>query len=306
MRGRLWRLPTSKSLKSWPGVILTAPVPFSGSECSSATIGMRRFASGKHDVPADQRLVARIVGMHRDRGVAEHGLRPRRGDGDEMPRLPLDRIFDVPEMPLHLDALDFEIGDGGLQAWVPVDQTLVLVDEALLVEFDEDLQDRARKPLVHREAFARPIGRGAEAAQLLADGAAGFVLPLPHRFEEFLAPHRDAALLALGKLAFDDELGGDAGMVGARLPQHVLAAHALETGERVLDRIVQCVADMQAAGDVGRRDDDAERLGPRTAPRAERPGLHPLRIDAALDLFGREGLVEHGQANLLAMAVPGW
>jgi hypothetical protein len=34
------RLPTSKSLKSWPGVILTAPEPSSGSACSSATMGI--------------------------------------------------------------------------------------------------------------------------------------------------------------------------------------------------------------------------------------------------------------------------
>ena len=45
--GRLWRWPTSKSLKSCAGVIFTAPVPFSGSEYSSATIGMRRPTSGR-------------------------------------------------------------------------------------------------------------------------------------------------------------------------------------------------------------------------------------------------------------------
>jgi len=44
---RLRRLPTLKSLKSWAGVILTAPVPFSGSACSSATIGISRSASGR-------------------------------------------------------------------------------------------------------------------------------------------------------------------------------------------------------------------------------------------------------------------
>ena len=40
------RLPTSKSLKSCAGVIFTAPVPFSGSEYSSATIGISRPTSG--------------------------------------------------------------------------------------------------------------------------------------------------------------------------------------------------------------------------------------------------------------------
>jgi hypothetical protein len=41
------RLPTSKSLKSWPGVILTAPEPSSGSACSSAMIGIRRPVIGR-------------------------------------------------------------------------------------------------------------------------------------------------------------------------------------------------------------------------------------------------------------------
>ncbi len=40
------RLPTSKSLKSWPGVIFTAPLPSSGSACSSATTRKRRPVKG--------------------------------------------------------------------------------------------------------------------------------------------------------------------------------------------------------------------------------------------------------------------
>ena len=40
------RLPTSKSLKSCPGVILTAPEPSAGSACSSATIGTSRPVIG--------------------------------------------------------------------------------------------------------------------------------------------------------------------------------------------------------------------------------------------------------------------
>ena len=41
------RLPTSKSLKSCPGVIFTAPEPNSGSACSSVTIGINRPVIGK-------------------------------------------------------------------------------------------------------------------------------------------------------------------------------------------------------------------------------------------------------------------
>ena len=93
------------------------------------------------------------------------------------------------------------------------------------------------------------------------DGAAGFGFPFPDFFQEFLAAHSDAAHLPLGQLALDDQLGGDAGVVGAGLPQHVLAAHALEAGQDILQRVVERMADMQTPGHIGRRDDDAEGLG---------------------------------------------
>ena len=174
---------------------------------------------------------------------------------------------------------------GRLQPRVPVHEPLVLVDQALLVERDEHLEHRARKPLVHGEALAAPVAGRAEPAQLAHDRAARFLLPLPDFGEEGLAAHLDAAHLALGELAFDDELRGDAGVIGARLPEHVLAAHALEAGERVLQRVVQRVPDMEVAGDVRRRDDDrrttprrgASRRGtPRTLPIARKGGLRPL------------------------------
>ena len=86
-------------------------------------------------------------------------------------------------MALHLPRLDLEIGDGGMELRVPIDQPLVAIDQALAVEIDETLRTAA-EPLVHGEALARPIGRGAEAAQLADDGAAGLRLPLPDLLEE--------------------------------------------------------------------------------------------------------------------------
>ena len=57
-----------------------------------------------------------------------------------------------------------------------------------------------------------------------------------------LAP---AGLLALHQLPLDHHLRRDAGVVGAGLPQHVLAAHALEAAEHVLQRVVERMAHMQ-------------------------------------------------------------
>ena len=265
------------------------------------------FVRNNRDQPVRQRqayhlpnqmLVAFVVGMHRDRGIAQHGLGPRGGHHQELPVRARDRIFDVPEVTLDLDILDFEIAHRRLQPRVPVDQPLVLVDQPLAVELHEYFQDRAAQPFVHREAFARPVGRGTKPPQLFANRAARLVLPLPHRFEEFLAPHRHAALLPLGQLPFDHQLGGDAGMVHARLPQHILAPHPLEPGQGVLQRVVQRMADMQPPGHVRRRDYDAERFRIRPAPGGKGAGFQPLGINPLFDIAGIESLFEHGNENL--------
>ena len=194
--GRPWRLPTSKSLKSCAGVIFTAPEPFSGSEYSSATMGMRRPTSGRITCLPTRCLVALVVGMHGDGGVAEHGLGPRGGDDDVgrcivgIEGAAFERIAQMPEMALHLDLLDFEVGDGGEQLRVPIDEALVLVDEPGAVELDEHLAHGAGQPLVHGEALARPVAGGAEALQLIDDQPAGLLLPLPDALDELLAAER--------------------------------------------------------------------------------------------------------------------
>ncbi len=228
---------------------------------ATALLGIGIFVGDDRNFPpdqrqdhvlADQRLVALVVRMHRHRGVAEHGLRPRGGDDNEccrifgVERLALDRIAQVPEVALGLDLHHFQIGNRGQQLGVPIDQPLVLVDQPLAVKLDENFKDRLRQPLVHGETFARPIARGAEPLQLIDDGAARLRLPFPDALEERLAPHlAPAGLLAFHQLPLDHHLGGDAGVIRAWLPQHVLAAHALEAGEHVLQRVVERMAHMQ-------------------------------------------------------------
>jgi hypothetical protein len=59
-------------------------------------------------------------------------------------------------------------------------------------------------------------------------------------------------------LPFDDDLCGNARMVGTGLPQRVVTAHAMVAGERIHDRLVEAVPHVQGAGDVGWRQQDAE------------------------------------------------
>ena len=241
-------------------------------------------------------LVPLIVGMHGDSGVAEHGLRSRGGDDDELARPPLDGIAQMPEMALGLDLLDLEVGDRGQELGIPIDETLVLIDEAGAIEIDEHLAHGTRQALVHGETEPRPVAGAAEPLQLADNGVARLLFPLPDALDEGVAAHGAAVrLLPLHQLALDHHLRGDAGVIGPWLPQHVTPAHALEAHQHVLERVVERMPHMQRAGHVRRRDDDGVGLGALAAWRAggEGIGLLPGAIDGVFDFLRLIGLVEH-------------
>ena len=49
------------------------------------------------------------------------------------------------------------------------------------------------------------------------------------------------------QLFFDDVLGRDAGMVGSRQPEGIASLHASPADQDVLQRMIQCVADMRVS-----------------------------------------------------------
>ena len=121
-------------------------------------------------------------------------------------------------------------------------------------------------------------------------------LPLPHAAHKLIAAKGAAVrLLALHQLSLHHHLGGDAGMIGSGLPQHVAPAHALEADEHVLQRVVERVPHMQRAGHVGRRNDDGEGTGAFTirAAGGKCPLLLPEAVGRALDRGRLIGLVKH-------------
>ena len=210
-------------------------------------------------------------------------------------------------MALGLDLHDFEVGDRGLKFWVPIDEALVLVDQAFPIKLDENLDDGPRKPVVQGKALARPIAGGAEPLQLLDDRPAGLGFPFPHARQKLLTPQGDpAGFLTLHQLPLDDHLRGDAGVIRAGLPKHVLAAHPLEAAENVLQGRVERVAHVQGAGDVRRRNDDRERRRPcpLRAPCPERARLLPCRRDTAFDRLWIESLFHHWIVVPLSLARP--
>src|SRR5690606_24844861 len=175
------------------------------------------------------------------------------------------------------------------------DQALATVYEPLLLQAHEGLDHRRRRALIHGEDLARPVSGGAHAAHLALDGVAGLLLPLPDLADEALAAPRVAglALARGGELAADHHLGRAAGMRAPRLPQGAVAAHAVVAHQRVLQGVLERVAHVQGAGDVGRRQQD--RIGRAVAARRERARRLPLGVQAGLEaswvVAGGEGHV---------------
>src|SRR6185312_185139 len=199
-------------------------------------------------------LVVRVEGHRR---VAEHRFRPGGGHDDALVA-PLHRIGDVVELALHRLHLHFEVGNRRAQGRGPVDHVLAAADEPFAVEAHEGLAHGVGEPGVHGEALARPVAGGPHQIELLADVALVLLLPPPHPLQEALPAELTPAGAFEAKLALHHELGGNAGVIGARQPEGVVALHAAPAGEQVLERRLEGVADVELAGDVGGRDHDAE------------------------------------------------
>ena len=247
---------------------------------------------GQRDRLADQVRVPLVVGMHRHCGVAEHRLGARGGHHD---RLVTFSVADRDELAVVVGMVDLGVGQRGQAARAPVDDPFRAVDQVVVVKAFEDRLDGAREPLVHGESLTGPVDAVAEPAHLAEDLAAVLLFPLPRLGDEFLARVVETALaLGLGQVPFDECVHGDAGVIHARQPQRVVTLHALAPGQRVHQRVPERAAEVQAAGDVRRRQHDrvrrpvTARIGREVAP------LDPPGVERALyvcrHVLGRQSL----------------
>ena len=165
------------------------------------------------DLLPHQVLVPLVLRVDAHRGVAEDRLRPRRRHRDVLAAAVVEVILEVVELALLLGVLDLEVGDGGAERRRPVHHVLAAVDQPLLVEVDEGLGHRLAKLGLERELLARPVARGAEAADLPGDLPALLGLPPPHALEEGVAAHRRPRRPFGDELALDEHLRRDARVV---------------------------------------------------------------------------------------------
>ena len=240
---------------------------------------------------ADERLVALVLRMNSNGLVAEERFRTGRRNDDAFGVVSA-RIADFPEMADRLLAFHFKVGDRALQLRVPVDEALAAVNEAFFIEAHEGFNDDLRELRIHREVEAVPVDAVAHAAHLLENRAARELLPLPDLRDEVLALHFAALEALLFELTLNDNLRGDAGVVRAREPHCVVARHAVVARERVHHRLVEGVAHVQDAGDVGRGKLNGEGglLGVKAG--AEVAALFPNGIPAGFNCVGFKALGE--------------
>ena len=198
--------------------------------------------------------VAFVRGVHGHRRVAGEGLGAGGGDGDELALAPCHGIAHIPQIAVVRLVLHLVVGERRAATRAPVHDVVAAVDQPLVIEVAEDLRHGGGEAFIHGEALALPVGRVAEHALLVDDGAAVLLLPLPHAVDEGLAAEVLTALALLAQGLLHHVLRGDARVVRARHPADVVAAHPVPPHQDVLDGLVQRVAHMQDACHVRRRD----------------------------------------------------
>ena len=197
-------------------------------------------------------LVLRVDGH---RHVAEHGLRPRRGDADPA-RAVCQGIPDPPQRSLLVPGYGLLVGQGGIAAGTPVDDAISPVDHLLFEKRDEYRENRPGKPLVHGETLALPVTGATQFLQLADDRAAILLAPFPHFFHEPITSDLLPVDAPFREHPFHDHVRGDTGVIRSRHPEGFETLHPLEPDEHVLDRVVQNVAEVEYPGDVGWGYDD--------------------------------------------------
>ena len=121
------------------------------------------------------------------------------------------------------------------------------------------------------------------------DAAAITLHPVPHSLHELLSAQVVAGQALCGQLPLDDHLGGNAGVINAGEPQGGVASHTAPPGEGVLDRGALGVAQVELAGDVGRRLDDDEGRPCGLGVGGEVAALQPLPVARLLHAAGVVG-----------------
>ena len=176
---------------------------------------------------------------------------------DKLTLFAFNRIFVIIHFADGFFLDNLQVGNGGHELGIPVNQFLGLVNQSVLIQVYENLADGAAQPLVHGKTLA---AGSPQAAQLPANGAAALFFPFPDCFNKFFAAEVMAGNAFFGQIALNNHLGCDTGVIHAGLPENLFAEHTVITDQDILQRVVQRVSHMQNAGNVRRRNDNGKGL----------------------------------------------
>ena len=215
---------------------------------------------GQNCVFADKVLIALIVGVNGNTGVAEHGLGTGGCDYKLLIRV-LDGVSYMPEAAGHVLVLDLGIRQSRAALGAPVDDSVALIDKSLFVQLTEGLAHGLGSCLIHGECASVPIAGRTEHLLLLDYAVTVFVFPIPNTLKELLTAEVVAGKsLLLAQLLLDLYLCRNARVVGAGEPKGCIALHSLIAGEDILQSGVKSMTHVELTCYIGGRHDDGKRL----------------------------------------------
>ena len=220
----------------------------------NAAVHNRQNQGLAHDI-----LITFIFRMYRYARITEHGFGSGRGDF-HIAILALYLIAQMPEMTVFIFMFHFDIGNGRVAVRAPVGNARPLIDKALVIQAYEHFAHSRRAAFIHRETLAVPVTGRPQRTQLGHDAVAILFLPVPNAFEELFAAEFITVRSLFTQRSLNLGLRSDTGMVTARNPNGIVALHAAETNQNILQRIVKGMPHMQLPRDIWRRDNHAVRL----------------------------------------------
>ena len=110
----------------------------------------------QHNHLADKIAITLIIGVNSNSHIAKHRFRAGCCNCDHSVHI-LHRIMELPHFAVHVFLFNFEIRNRCLEFRIPVDQPLIPVNQAVLMQFYKNFADRIRQALIHGEPATLPI-----------------------------------------------------------------------------------------------------------------------------------------------------
>lgn len=225
-------------------------------------VGEREF-----DKTTDEILIARIVRIDSDGGIAKEGLGTGGAD-DDFGVLDIrviigatirggdDLIGDVPEVAGLVLMFDFDVGEGGLVVRTEINQLLATVNHAVVPHFLESFVDARDNVFIKSESEIIPSTRGTKSTKLELHIAALLLDEVPNAGIELVTRVFKAGVAFFFEGAFIDDPSFEAGVIGTRDIPSIFATETVVTSKRIFEGDGEAVTDVEIAVGVGGWHDD--------------------------------------------------